>query len=168
LIIVSLIWLFTFGYGQMVDYWATNKGFQSISKEGSGEIVFVMPSVQGYPDPNVDFQDCAFSLCVNGTALPPSDIHLNNNNSMSGPYWQADALRSKGAGAANSVTFHGTSLNYSVTIFDMDHNGHATNGDQVTVECSMPLANATSYTLSVFVDIDGTWGIGRVVGTCQN
>jgi hypothetical protein len=124
--------------------------------------------VSGHPENDVSFTDCAFSFEVKGTILPPVNLHLNNNNSMEGPYWQAYAQISKGAGSFNSVTFLQGNISYIVTFIDVDNNGHVTNGDLVTVECTEPLVPGTSYLLDVFVDIDGTWGIGRVYGTFQN
>jgi hypothetical protein len=127
-----------------------------------------MPYVHGYPDQDVSFTDCAFSFEVNGTSLPPMNVHLTNNNSMDGPYWQADAQLSNGAGPFNSVTFLQDTISYNVTIMDVNNDGRVNDGDLVTVNCTQPLAPDTSYLLNVFVDIDGTWGIGRVFGAFHN
>ncbi len=165
---VFLVWILTLGFGGTSDYWATYHPFNSITKIGNNEIVYEMPYVSGYPDGDVSFTDCAFSLEVNGTSLPPVNLHLINNNSMEGPYWQAYAQISKGAGSFNSVTFLQGNTSYIVTFIDVDKDGRVYNGDQVTVECTQPLEHDTSYLLNVFVDIDGTWGIGRVFGAFQN
>jgi hypothetical protein len=168
LVLVPLFWILTMGFGANIDYWTTYHQFNSITKTSNNKIAFDMPVVSGYPDGDVSFTDCAFSLEVNGTQLPPVNLHLNNNNSMEGPYWQAYAQISKGAGPFKSVTFLQGNISYIVTFIDVNNDGRVYEGDQVTVECTQPLTLGTSYLLNVFVDIDGTWGIGLVYSTFQN
>jgi len=166
---VILFWVLFVGFGGGAsDYWQTYHEFDSIEKEGENKIIFSMPDVWGYPDKNVAFTDCAFSLQVNGTSLPPVNIHLDSYESMMGPYWQMYAQISKGEGKFNSATFLYDNVSYIVTFIDIDNNDYATRGDLVMVECTEPLTAETSYTLDVCVDIDGTWGIGLVYGTFQN
>ena len=167
-IIIISAWILTRGYGAS-DYQATYDEFDSMSKNGENKIIYVMPSVWGYPDDEVGLTDCAFSLVINGTSLPLVNLHLINHGGLFGsPPWESYAQVSKGAGPFNAVTFFQGNVSYIVTLFDVDINGHITNGDQVTVECTEPLAPETSYLLNVFVDIDGTWGVGKVYGTFQN
>lgn len=177
LIIVAIIsvfmiafayWALVIGYGGLVDYWATYDEFESIVKDGSNRIIFAMPGVSGWPETNVAFTDCAFSFEVNGTSLPPVNLNLNSYNSMSGPYWQAYAQISRGDGTFNSIAFFQGNISYIVTFIDSDDNGYVTSGDFVTVESTKPLVAGADYRLDVFVDIDGTWGVGRVYGTLQN
>jgi hypothetical protein len=168
LVFVPLFWILTVGLGgRAVDYWATYDEFDSIAKEGNNKIIFTMPEVSGYPYGKVGFTDCAFSFEVNGTSLPPVNMHLDNHMTM-GPYWQMYAQISKGEGEFNSVTFLQSNVSYIVTFIDSDDSDYITQGDFVTVECTEPLTAETSYALDVCVDIDGTWGIGLVYGTFQN
>lgn len=160
-------WALVIGYGS-VDYWATYDEFNSIAKDGDNRIVYTMPSVSGWPDPDVDFTDCAFSFEVNGSSLPPVNVHLDSYGSMSGPYWEAYGQISEGAGVFNSIAFFQGNISYIVTFVDSDDDGHVTAGDLVTVESTNPLAPETSYRLDVFVDIDGAWGVGRVYGTYKD
>lgn len=166
--VVAFLWYLTLGHGSL-DYQATYDEFESSVKSGDNKLVYVMPSVSGFPDNEVSFSDCAFSLEINGTSLPPVNLHFINPPGLFGsPAWQSYAQISKGSGIFNSVTFLQGNISYIVTFFDVDSNAHITWGDYVTVECTEPLTPGTSYLLNVFVDIDGTWGIGRVYGTYQN
>jgi len=168
-IIIISAWILTIGYGGSIDYQATYDEFDSVSKNGENKIIYEMPSVWGYPDNKVGLTDCAFSLVINGTSLPPVNLHLINHGGLFGsPPWESYAQMSKGAGPFNALTFFQGNVSYIVAFFDADGNGHITKGDQVTVECTEPLTSGTSYLLNVFVDIDGTWGVGRVYGTLQN
>jgi hypothetical protein len=56
-------------------------------------------------------------------------------------------------------------VSYIVTFCDPDNNGVVGPGDYVIVQCTEPLSQGSTYTLNVFVDIDGTWGIGTIYGT---
>lgn len=168
IIIASTLYVLLMGHGTL-DYWATYDEFDSIAKEGNNKIIFTLPWISGYPDSNVAFTDCAFSLQINGTSLPPVNVYLQNHyDDLGCHYWQTYAQIAKGAGVYNSMTFIQGNVSYIVTFIDSDGNGHATHGDLVTVECTEPLKAGTSYTLDVCVDIDGTWGIGLVYGTFQD
>jgi len=167
-IITSTLYVLLMGHGTL-DYWATYDDFDSIAKDGNNKVIFTMPGVWGYPDGNVVFTDCAFSLHINDTSLPPANIYLENHcDDLGCHYWDTYAQIAKGAGVYNSVTFVQGNVSYIVTFIDSDKNGHVTQGDLVMVECTEPLRAETNYTLDVCVDIDGTWGVGLVYGTFQN
>lgn len=169
LVLIPLIWILTIGFGGSIDYWATFDEFDAIVKEEDNKIIFTMPGVSGYPDYEVAFTDCAFSLQINETSLPPVNVYLENHcDDLGCHYWDTYAQIAKGAGVYNSVTFIHGNVSYIVTFIDSDNNNHVTQGDLVVVECTEPLTAETSFTLDVCVDIDGTWGIGLVYGTLQN
>lgn len=169
LVLAPLIWILTTGFVGSVDYWATYDEFDSIAKEGNNKIIFTMPGVWGYPDGKVAFTDCAFSLQINGTSLPPVNVYLKNYcDDLGCHYWQTYAQIAKGAGLYNSVAFIQGNVSYIVTFIDSDSNDYVTSGDLVIVDCTEPLIAGMSYALNVCVDIDGTWGIGLVYGTFQN
>ncbi len=163
-VIVGLAWASVIDSGGSVDYWATYDEFESVAKDGGNGIIYTMPSVSGWSDHDVDFTDCAFSFEVNGSALPPVNVNLDSYESMSGPYWEAYGQISEGVGVFHSISFFQGNISYIVTFVDSDDNGHVTSGDLVTVESTNPLTPETSYSLNVFVDIDGKWGVGRVYG----
>jgi hypothetical protein len=145
------------------DYWATYDECPSIARISNNTVRYELTWAHGYPDPNVKFPDCAFTLLVNGEATLPIDLRLSDVHSDFGG--GVDARSVKGVGIMNASVMTQGNLSYIITFYDPDNNSIVGPGDYVTVQCTEPLSSGSSYTLNVFVDIDGTWGIGAIYGT---
>jgi hypothetical protein len=159
-ILAVVFYYMTFSY---IDYTATFAECPSIVKISNNTLRYELTWVSGYPDPHVKFSDCAFAFLVNGQTTGPMDLKLQNVNSALG--WEVDARSVKGIGTMNATVMTQGNVSYIVTFFDPDNDGLIGPGDYVTVQCTEPLSLGSSYTLNVYVDIDGTWGIGTIYGT---
>ena len=149
------------------DYWATDMTFQSAEKTNENKVVFVLPDVHGYPDFYVAFTDAAFAVWVNGTQLHTNDLHLNCSSSSEWVFLIDDYVQvSNGIGQRGAAAFNMDNNSYILTFKDSNGNGRMDHGDLLSVESTKRFPANTTISITMYVDIDGTWGIGRVRGSC--
>jgi hypothetical protein len=162
-VIVILVVVLYFMTLSFIDYSPTMQQSPSIVRISNNTLRYDLTWTHGYPNPDVRFSDCAFALLVNGEATIPMNLELNSVHPGFGRDVGARSI--KGIGIMNASVMTQGNVSYIVTFYDPDNNGVVDPGDYVIVQCTEPLSQGSTYTLNVFVDIDGTWGIGTIYGT---